>query len=184
MQHAVDVRVVNRAADLQEVRQDAPTGESLDVLVLSAREAEQDARERLPANPLHGEVEAAVLDAQVVDGDDRGVLELALDARLAQEALARLGRLDVGVHDLGRDAPADALVLAQADLAHAAGTEDRAVLVAPAALRLVELDPHVRQVRLDLVEILLALDPRELGRAARLERHARRLGSSVARRLA
>jgi hypothetical protein len=71
------------------------------------------------------------VDPEVVDRDDRGVLELPLHARLADEARADL--VAVGVrrqHGLQRDLAPDDAVEAEVDLAHPAFAEARADLVA------------------------------------------------------
>ena len=73
-----------------------------------------------------------LVDAEVVDRDDRRVLELALHARLAHEARATVGLGHVlGPHDLQRDVAPDASIVAEPDLAHAALAERRADGVAP-----------------------------------------------------
>src|SRR5207249_481274 len=100
---------------------------------LLAQRAEH-APEREPAQALHGEIGGPVLvDAEIVDGDNRRVLELALHPDLAEEAGAELGvAAVVGQDHLERDVAADAPIAAEAHLAHRALAEGFVPGVAPA----------------------------------------------------
>jgi hypothetical protein len=92
----------------------------------------EDRLERLAEHAPHREERVAVGPAiDVVHGDDRGMLELALHLRLAQKPHARLvGELALAVQHLHRDLAADARIARQHDLAHAAGAEHGALGVA------------------------------------------------------
>jgi len=92
----------------------------------------QHGRERLSANELHREVGTAVrLQAQAVDRHDAGVLELAADLRLLQEALHHLRIVGVpGSQHLERHTAAQVLVAPLEDDADAAARDLAEHLVA------------------------------------------------------
>src|SRR5690606_3204009 len=101
-------------------------------LGVAASQPGDDLVERATEDLLHREVHAAVgRIADVVDRHDRGVLEAALDPRLANEACAGAGPAGPrATDDLERDPPTDVAVVAGPHLAHAAASEHAPVLVA------------------------------------------------------
>ena len=73
----------------------------------------------LAAQVLHREVGLPLVLAEVVDGDDVPVRQLAGGASLAEEALAQLGvGLDRGADDLQRDLALEQRVVGLVDDAH------------------------------------------------------------------
>jgi len=132
MEDAALVGVADREAHLHEGREQAVAPVGAHHRGVARSVALDDLGERDAANALHREEGAAVaIDAEVVHGDDRRMLEPRLDAGLAHEAGAHLGvRRIVGVHGLHRHLAADRAVLAERDLPHAALAERGEELVA------------------------------------------------------
>ena len=109
---------------------------------VAVAQAVDDLFQRAAAHPLHGEVLAPlVVHADVVDGHHRRVLELPLNARLAQEALAQVGtRIVVSLMQaLHRDIAQHVRVAGDHDLAHCALAERLAQAVALAEVVAVEV---------------------------------------------
>src|SRR5262249_18258797 len=71
----------------------------------------------------HEERQAVAIAADLVDRDDRGVLEAALDRRFAEEPADRALAGRRGAHPLDRDLAADLLVPRSEDLTHAAAAD-------------------------------------------------------------
>ena len=78
---------------------------------------------RLPFRKLHHDVGQAVDFPGVVDGDDVGVMEARRHARLAQQALAILGRQVRFADELEGDVPVEQLVVGVVDDRHPAAPE-------------------------------------------------------------
>jgi hypothetical protein len=79
----------------------------------------------------HGDVEAAVDLADVVDGDDVGVVEACCGARLAAEPLVEVGVFsEAGEQHLQRHHPIDGGVISAPHLAHSTLTQQLDQLVA------------------------------------------------------
>ena len=113
----------------------------------AAQHLDADARRHAPVEPaarqdhpleglaldvLHGQDEAAVLLAEVVEVDDVGVLELGQRLGLLEEAGLDVGvRRQLGRQDLERDLLVGHLVAALVDHAHAALPEHVDELVDP-----------------------------------------------------
>ena len=90
------------------------------------RRLAQDLLQRLALEQLHRDVGDAVLLADVVDGDDVGMVEAAGRARLAQEALAHLAhdlRGQVRQQRLDRDVALDERIDGAVHRAHGAAAE-------------------------------------------------------------
>jgi hypothetical protein len=119
------MRVVDRHAHVPEHAEELGERPLADGFGLAADQREQQRLERLPGDALHGEEVVAVLvEADVVHGDDRGVLEAALHAHLAKEPGARLGRLrQHRAEHLEGDLATDRAVGDETHLAHAAAAE-------------------------------------------------------------
>ena len=88
-------------------------------LGIALAQAPEDDAQVVPLHELHREVDAAVVvEPEIVHGDDAGVVQLAGDLRLLQEAPQRLGvdrllgrgRIGAHQHDLHRQATAQVLV--------------------------------------------------------------------------
>jgi hypothetical protein len=120
--HAAAVGVRHRERELLEDRE----------RVVAVRVGVHERRQRAPLDELHREVRAAVgLQAHAVDGHDAGVLELAADLRLLDEALDDVGALRVlGAQHLERDVAVEVLVAAAVDEADAAARDLAEDLVA------------------------------------------------------
>src|SRR5262249_15632254 len=99
-----------------------------------------------PGDGFHGDEELVALHADVVDGDHVGVLELGERLRLAEEPRPIARGLDapLGVDDLQRDDAAELGVEGGEALAHPAGAEERADLVAADVVARAELGPRLR----------------------------------------
>src|SRR5690606_3397884 len=92
VQHAALVDVVDGQAHARERVQQASPAVLGGQLGVAASQPGDDLVERATEDLLHREVHAAVgRIADVVDRHDRGVLEAALDPRLANEACAGAG---------------------------------------------------------------------------------------------
>ncbi len=132
VEDAPRVGEVHRQAHRRERREQLAQAELARDLRVAVAQAADHLLERHALQALHREVRAAVLvEPEVVHRDDRGVLELALDAALAEEARAERGVVPVvGQEHLLRDVAADARVLAEEDLAHRPEPELLALLVA------------------------------------------------------
>ena len=133
--------------------------------------ARDEVGQRRSGKLLHREERTTVgADAELVDRHDRGVIEAALDARLAEEPAHREFRGVAFAHALDRDLASDLNVPGREHLALAALADRLAELVALAA-----------QHRCDLRR-QPALDRRRFGRRAvarwLLARHRRMLSSS------
>ncbi len=94
------------------------------------------AREGLALHELHGEERPrAVLESELVDGHDTGVLELTADLGFVDEALEHVPiAFELAAEDLQRDVPAEVHVAPLQDLADAAlgdGSEDLVASRAP-----------------------------------------------------
>ncbi|MFT3774796.1 MAG: hypothetical protein QM820_56325 [Minicystis sp.] len=126
VQHAARVGEGDREADAAEGGEELAARVDGGGGLVALLERVHDGGERLAVEALHGEEGRAVgPHAEVVDGHDRGVLELALHAGLALEAHARVGlRRGLLAEELHRDLAADAAVLALRDEAHATLAED------------------------------------------------------------
>jgi len=130
VQNAAAMGVLEREGDLHERREQAAERILRHGLGLVERELAEHRLEALPAEPLHREEEPLLLgQAEIVDRHDRGVLELALHARLPQEPVAG-ELLDLGTHRLDRDVATDDLVAREPNLAHPALAEQAARLIA------------------------------------------------------
>ena len=82
-----DVGEVDRVADAREGAEELAACELADGFLLAHAQRVDDSLESHPADALHREVERSVgVAPEVVHRDDRRVLELPLDARLAKEA--------------------------------------------------------------------------------------------------
>ncbi len=114
--HPPGVGVGDGLADLLEDAQDAGQG------VLRRRTGGEHLGEGLALDQLHGEVGATVGEgAQLVDRDDAGVLELAADLRLLDEAADEGGVVPVLLQeDLDGEVASEVLVSALEHGAHAA----------------------------------------------------------------
>ncbi len=144
VEHAPPMRVLDGEADLPE-RVEQLVGRVLaDRVGILFVELPQDVGERPSADALHREVlDARRREAEVVDRDDRRVLQLGLHTRLADEAvLARARALVAPAADLHRDFTTGLAVLHEQHLTHAAGAEETLVLVARAEAQVRE---HVVQ---------------------------------------
>jgi len=87
--------------------------------------------QRLSGQPFHREVRLSVfVDTQIVDRDDRRVVEPSLDLCFAEEPFTRRGVGRAGAHPLDRDLPPDLRVICGGHLAHAAASDQRTELVA------------------------------------------------------
>jgi hypothetical protein len=135
VEHVLAVRVVDGEADPAERGEQAVARVALLRVAIAAGELGDDLVQGRAGDGLHREVRGAVIAlADVVDRDDRGVLELALHARLAEEPRAQaLVARRLGAQLLACDAAADAMVDLRADDAHAAAAE---LAVGRVALRL------------------------------------------------
>ncbi len=122
MDHAACVREVERLTDARERRQELAPRELPRRVRVVAAERGEDLLEGRAAEALHREVDGPVgIASQVVDGDDRRVLELALHARLPEEPSDEVGaRRVLGAHHLERDVAPDATVAAGVDDPHPA----------------------------------------------------------------
>jgi hypothetical protein len=131
VQHALAVRIGDRLAHRLEYREHAPA-----VLIRRAALL-QERRQRLPLDQLHREVRPLVgHQAELVHGHDAGVLQLAADLRLLDEALHDLGALgQLAVEHLHRHVAAEVRVVALEDHAHAAARDLAQQLVVAAPLR-------------------------------------------------
>ena len=147
VQHAARVREVDREARGRERAQQLPARVVLDEELVLRVQPIDDLFDRLAVDALHREADAAVGRArQIVDRDDRRVLELTLDARLAHEARdgVRMLRVALAQH-LHRHVTADARVVAQMDAAHAAFAEHRALQITIAVVHRVRRQAARRQ---------------------------------------
>ncbi len=125
VEHAARVGEIHRQADGGEGGEEAAARELARHLGALLAQAAEDLAERHPAEALHGEIHGAgLVDAEVVDGDDRRVLELALHAGLAEEARAEL-RVEavLGEQHLQRHLAPDPRVAAAEDFAHRSAAE-------------------------------------------------------------
>ena len=122
---AARVREVKRLADARERRQQLAPRELPYRVHVPLAERGKDLLEGGAAQALHREVDVPLrIASQVVDRDDRGVLELALHARFAQESCDEIAARRVLAADpLERDVPTDAAVAARVDDPHAALAE-------------------------------------------------------------
>jgi len=109
------VRAVERVGDLDA---------DLEQLGERERPAGEPVGERFALEMLHDEVVHPVLVPHVEERADVRVVEARDDARLALEALARLGaHRQVPLEDLDGDGPVQARVPRPVDLAHSPGPE-------------------------------------------------------------
>ncbi len=127
LQVAVDdparVRVVDGVRHLREEREEPAHG---------LRRVVEERAERRPLREVHGDVGAALVLAEVVDADDRGVVELGGGLGLAEEAPARHVVLEVPrEEDLERERPVELGVARAVDDAHAAARDLLEEHVAP-----------------------------------------------------
>ncbi len=123
MDHLARVRVRDRLAHLREHRHEAP--------VIPGIGGEQ-VGEGVPLDELHHQERAAVGQrAEVVDRRDAGVLELAGDSRLGEEAACdgRVGRIAI-LEELDGDVAVEREVAGAVDDAHPAAADDRTECVA------------------------------------------------------
>ena len=128
---ALRERELDRETHVRERAQQAtPRRDRILGLAVQQR-AQHGAREALH----HEERLARAVDAEIVDGHHRGVLEPALDPRLAYEARDRLGTGVLRADPLDRHLAPDLLVDRQHHLAHPAMAEELADPVARAVER-------------------------------------------------
>jgi hypothetical protein len=132
--HAAGVGELDGEADVGEAGQERAQREAGAQSLVGGGVAGEDLGQGHAGDPLHDEERpAGVVDAEIVDGHDRRVIEETLDPRLADEARDRLGgRALLRRQRLDRDLAADPGVEGDADLAHAALADQIARLVAPA----------------------------------------------------
>src|SRR5262249_23770362 len=125
MHHAAAMRELDGLADGLERGEQAPPREREARALVARTQALQDLMQRAAVHARHRAVVAARgAKADVVDGHDRRVLELALYLGLEEEprALLRAPRALV-LDDLHRDRATDASIDAEPHFAHAALTE-------------------------------------------------------------
>ncbi len=83
-----------------------------------------------PVHVAHGDEEATLRLARLVDRHDVGMVEGRREARLAQQALAEaLIPGEIRAEDLERNRPVEARVAGEVDLAHAAAADQLLDLV-------------------------------------------------------
>ena len=99
MDDALAMRVGQAGAELLDPLQ--PLGDR------QRRLAPDDLAQRLAVDVLHRDERQAVVLVDVEDGDDVGMTERAGRLRLAREALARFGRIELLANELDRDEAAD-----------------------------------------------------------------------------
>ncbi len=105
------------------MRSSRPEGELAACRLVAGGEPAQDLRQADAVDQLHGEEEVATpVGADVVHRDDAGVLELAGDLRLLDEALA-LERVALPEHHLHRHRAVEREVDDLDDRAHAAAAD-------------------------------------------------------------
>ena len=127
MQHAVAVRAVEPAQDVL-AQTDDHLGRDRDLLFVGAMEDVVEAR---PGEVLHHDEPPALAGAvtepaEVVDGDDVGMVQARRDPSLGHEPGHRLGGLAVEPDPLEHDEapePTGTVANAEPDLAHATATE-------------------------------------------------------------
>ena len=121
VQHPARIGEGHRQADAAQGGEEPALGVGRGQGGVALLQPVEDLGEGLAVEPLHGEEGRAVRPhPEVVDGDDGGVLELPLHARLALEAHVRVGVGDLLLAEhLHGHVAADADVLAEADHAHA-----------------------------------------------------------------
>ena len=113
------VRELDRETDIGEGAQEAPSHEHL--VLLAGAQALQELGHRGPLQPLHHEVRLATpIDREIVNGDDRRMLEPPLHSRLAHEPGQLVGGRRLRPDPLDRHLATDLLVEREHDLAHAA----------------------------------------------------------------
>ena len=118
MDDLLRVRGSQRRRDLPEDPQRAR------LVAADAADALDVVAQALPAQELHHDVRAAVVDVAVEHLDDAGVLDHRRRARLGEEAADQLGRVaEVAQQEFDRRLARDVLVLGEIDLAHAPLTE-------------------------------------------------------------
>ena len=119
MHDAARVRIRHGLADLLEDGQE-PAPFALRVLAFL-----EQCGKRPSADKLHGEEGAAIrADAELVDGHDAGVLQLAFDLRLLEEPFDYVGAIPVLLsEELEGDVPAEVVIAGPVDDADAALTE-------------------------------------------------------------
>ena len=133
---------VDDAARVRELDGETHAGERREQLVArplahgrrdAAVQLADDLFERLAEHAAHREVRAAVrVASEVVHRHDRRMLELTLDARLADEARASVQlAAPLRADHLHRDVATDAVIGAEVHLAHSPFAEPVADLVAP-----------------------------------------------------
>ncbi len=79
--------------------------------------------EGLAANELHHHQEVVIGSVELVDGGDRGMIELGQHARFRAEALHHIAVGEFGIQDLDRDFPIECFIDRLVHGAHAAATE-------------------------------------------------------------
>ncbi len=114
MHDAASVTVIERLGGLDA---------DLDHLVERPRPVGEEGAQRAPLDDRHDEEERALVVAEVVDGDDRRVVEPRDELRLALEALASGGADELRRHQLDRHVARQHGVAGAVDDAHAAAPE-------------------------------------------------------------
>ncbi len=120
---------VNHAARVRELDREAHVDERPEER-LDRRAIREPLPQSLAGEALHGEVRATLgVGAELVDWNDRRVIEAGLDPCFAQEPRHRIVRRRMRANAFDRDLAPDALILRDHDLAHAAATDQLAELV-------------------------------------------------------
>ena len=139
---------MNHAALVREVESGEHFDGDVELALERQRIAQRDhIREIAPFHQLHGDVQLAFGLAEVVDGDDVGVLDRARGARLAQESLLHVFRLaEARAQQLQRDVAPQHRVVGFPDDAHCPFPEELVQLVlAEAAIPLLGVGHVISQ---------------------------------------
>ncbi len=125
MNDTTSVDEVEGETELTEVRQEAPLAETLGHRLGPESQADEDRLEGAALHPAHREIRRAFLSAaEIVDRDDRGVLQLPLHPRFEEEARPHvISMREALARDLHGDVSPHRRVEAELHLAHATGAQ-------------------------------------------------------------